>query len=481
MNVGQSLLQGSPPRSMNASTYNSSPSSGVPHPEKGAADTSETIIDLEDGLSHLSTSAASPPRLELSAHLSSFQHEEKSDDGQPASQKMSWRRSLGLGGSKPSSEPRPWPYIKDGRQASKDSNRTLTEGLGLATQEDMQKTATTTSTIGNNNSGSWNPYKLTLDIPPPLHSVYGMSGTRNPDSKDPLSQPSSAFLLHTLSPSSTPLAPPPPPPTATGISPSGKRYVDPRKRNKSQKDAFKTGKVLFSNERTFIHWIKFGMLLGALAMTLLNFSGESVQRSVPDQELARRAGQIGQQVGVALLVICMLCLTYATAIFHWRHLGVVRKKNDDRYFDRIGPTALTFGLFIAYALNVFLTLQISASMDPNYQPTSLYNNHHTVNGPGYRPPSAMPSPSVFDTPPLPPGSTILVDEDDDDEDRDMDDQDSALETKAASTNNPSIASVPGNDQVSTQSSAGSLPVSQSNNGPTTGSSGDEEEDEEEEE
>jgi len=362
MNVDQSLLQGSPPRSMNVPTYSPSHSSRGSQKERSAPDASETIIDLEDEPPLSSVSLASPQQPPpSSAHSSSYQNKEKRDDGHPV-QKMSWRRSLGLGGSggiqgrsqERSNEPRSWPYLKDGRQASKDSGKTLTEGVVLASPEDIQKTVTTTSATRHKSSSSWNPYKLTLDIDPPAHSVYGMHGIKKTDSKDPLSQSSSPFLLHTLSPSSIPSAPPPPPPiTTSGISPSGKRYVDPRKRNKGRKDAFKTGKVLFSNERTFIHWIKFGMLLGALAMTLLNFSGDSIQRSAADQELAQQAGKIGQLVGVGLIVICMLCLAYATAIFHWRHMGVVRKQSDDRYFDRIGPTALTFGLFIAYALNVF--------------------------------------------------------------------------------------------------------------------------------
>ena len=146
-----------------------------------------------------------------------------------------------------------------------------------------------------------------------------------------------------------------PSPTATTgtMSPTGKRYVDTRKRNKGDKAAFKKAVTMFSNERTFNHWIKFGMLLGALAMTLLNFSiTESAHRGF-NQELANRAGRIGQSVGVCLMVICLLCLLYAAATYHWRHIGLVQDKSDGRYLDRIGPTLLTIGLFATYTINVF--------------------------------------------------------------------------------------------------------------------------------
>ncbi|KAG0204673.1 hypothetical protein BGX28_003461 [Mortierella sp. GBA30] len=180
---------------------------------------------------------------------------------------------------------------------------------------------------------------------------------------------------------------------------------------------------MFSNERTFIHWIKFGMLLGALAMTLLNFSLPDSHHRIADQELARRVGQIGQAVGVSLMVICLLCLVYASLIYHWRHLGVARNKNDGRYFDRIGPTVLTFALIATYMVNVFLTVRVT-SADEDFQPPTFYSNPHGPTAPSVFSPPIL-TPPAFDTPRLPPGSTIFVDNDDyDDEDNDDDDNDS---------------------------------------------------------
>ncbi|KAG0061902.1 hypothetical protein BGZ89_011078 [Linnemannia elongata] len=242
-------------------------------------------------------------------------------------------------------------------------------------------------------------------------------------------------------------------------APNGKRYIDTRKRNKQQKKeekalakaSFKKRKTLFSNERTFIHWIKFGMLLGALAMMLLNFSGEGIaRREGVDQTLANRVGRIGQNVGVTLLLICLLCLVYSGVSYHWRHLGIAKDKGHERYFDRVGPTFLTVALLATYTMNVVLTIQVSSLMDQDYEPSIYLNNNNLgphalpplTPSPSTSPPSAAigsdetapaqpiilppapePSPEppltqpqrpVFDTPNLPPGSTILIDSDEDD-------------------------------------------------------------------
>ncbi|KAG0370973.1 hypothetical protein BGZ54_002120 [Gamsiella multidivaricata] len=81
------------------------------------------------------------------------------------------------------------------------------------------------------------------------------------------------------------------------MSSEGKRYADPRQGKKARKAALKTATTLFSNERTFLHWIKFGILLGGLALTLLNFSAENTNEGI-DASLANRSGKVGKIVGV---------------------------------------------------------------------------------------------------------------------------------------------------------------------------------------
>lgn len=90
----------------------------------------------------------------------------------------------------------------------------------------------------------------------------------------------------------------------------------------------------------------------------------------------------------------------------------------------------------------------------------------------------MPTPAVFDTPRLLPGSTILVDDEDDEEDMDMDMDDmppSLPQTQSLATDN----------QPSTQSSPGPAPAAnagvQPHRGPSTQSHVDNADDEDEDE
>ncbi|KAG0082859.1 hypothetical protein BGZ93_006950 [Podila epicladia] len=299
--------------------------------------------------------------------------------------RMSWA-SFGLGSlTRRGSNATPIPNTIS-RQGSKDSGRTLTMGPD---QYPVRQ-----ETKGSINACPPPPGdSLQLQIPPPTLSTdpAPLNSTRA----------SSTFLHHTL----TPAALPPPP----ALSPTGKRYIDTRKHNKKfkqgRKEAFRTAKVLFSNERTFIHWIKFGMLLGALAMILLNFSGQAAMTRPVEHDLIVRAEMIGQRVGMALMAICLMCLVYAACIFHWRHIGVAGRKDDDRYFDRIGPTVVTLGLLGTYSINVILTILVTSKLDPSYSPSVFYNtNSNSINTGGItpnqaapvRPSYGLPQPPVFD-------------------------------------------------------------------------------------
>ncbi|KAG0080827.1 hypothetical protein BGZ93_005753 [Podila epicladia] len=99
-------------------------------------------------------------------------------------------------------------------------------------------------------------------------------------------------------------------------------------------------KALFSNERTFMHWIKFGLLLGTMALNLTSF-GHSV----------------GLKVGLFLVVVAMATLVYSTTIFHVRHEWMAKMRQDVVFYDRVGPSVLFAALFFAYATNVALTMR----------------------------------------------------------------------------------------------------------------------------
>lgn len=94
-------------------------------------------------------------------------------------------------------------------------------------------------------------------------------------------------------------------------------------------------KTFFSNERTFLHWIKFGLLLGSMAMTLLSFGKD-----------------IGMQVGLFLVLVAMSTLVYATTTFHLRHRWMEQMRVDVKFYDRVGPTILFTSLFVAFAVNI---------------------------------------------------------------------------------------------------------------------------------
>ncbi|KAI9233516.1 MAG: hypothetical protein BYD32DRAFT_425678 [Podila humilis] len=84
-----------------------------------------------------------------------------------------------------------------------------------------------------------------------------------------------------------------------------------------------------------MHWIKFGLLVGTMALNLISF-GHSV----------------GLQVGMFLVLVAMSTLVYATTVFHLRHGWMAKMRQDVLYYDRIGPSVLFAALFLAYATNV---------------------------------------------------------------------------------------------------------------------------------
>ncbi|KAF8941453.1 hypothetical protein BGZ58_008728 [Dissophora ornata] len=95
----------------------------------------------------------------------------------------------------------------------------------------------------------------------------------------------------------------------------------------------------FSNERLYLHWIRFGVLQGSIAVMLLSFG----------------IG-IASFVGVGALVLSLMTLIYGTTIYHKRHLYLVKKRQDVKYFARTVPTLLTMGLFVLYGANFVITL-----------------------------------------------------------------------------------------------------------------------------
>ncbi|KAG0043034.1 hypothetical protein BGZ83_011901 [Gryganskiella cystojenkinii] len=138
---------------------------------------------------------------------------------------------------------------------------------------------------------------------------------------------------------------------------SGKVVCGGKKKGPKKPDA----KAFFSNERTFMHWIKFGLLLGTMALTLVSFGKD-----------------VGMQVGLFLVLVAMSTFVYATTTFHLRHRWMEQMRVDVRFYDRIGPSILFACLFLAFATNVILTMyQLMNGIEDD----SDLNFYHHSDGP----------------------------------------------------------------------------------------------------
>ncbi|KAJ2784689.1 hypothetical protein H4R18_000980 [Coemansia javaensis] len=97
-------------------------------------------------------------------------------------------------------------------------------------------------------------------------------------------------------------------------------------------------KVFFANERTFLSWLNFAIVLGSLALGLLNFGDAT-----------------GKIAGAAFTVIAMLVMVYALVLFQWR-AERIRRRDAGPYDDRVGPTILVVVLISAVVLNFYLKI-----------------------------------------------------------------------------------------------------------------------------
>src|ERR1700759_3980852 len=88
-------------------------------------------------------------------------------------------------------------------------------------------------------------------------------------------------------------------------------------------------KVSFANERTFLSWLNFTVVLGGLAIGLLNFGD-----------------RIGRISAVLFTFIAMFVMLYALYTFHWRATKI-RNREAAPYDDRVGPTVLCIFLLAA--------------------------------------------------------------------------------------------------------------------------------------
>ncbi|KAF8497349.1 vacuolar transporter chaperone 1 [Gautieria morchelliformis] len=95
-------------------------------------------------------------------------------------------------------------------------------------------------------------------------------------------------------------------------------------------------KVSFANERTFLSWLHFTVVLGGLAVGLLNFGDK-----------------VGKISAVMFSLVAMGIMLYALVTYHWRAVQI-RKGSREPYDDRLGPTILCLALLGAVIVNFVL-------------------------------------------------------------------------------------------------------------------------------
>ncbi|RDX53771.1 hypothetical protein K466DRAFT_483961 [Polyporus arcularius HHB13444] len=95
-------------------------------------------------------------------------------------------------------------------------------------------------------------------------------------------------------------------------------------------------KVAFANERTFLSWLHFTVVLGGLAVGLLNFGDK-----------------VGRISAAMFSFVAMAVMVYALYTFHWR-ANSIRRGGRGPYDDRVGPTILCVALLVAIVVNFVL-------------------------------------------------------------------------------------------------------------------------------
>jgi len=102
-------------------------------------------------------------------------------------------------------------------------------------------------------------------------------------------------------------------------------------------------KLFFANERTFLHWLHYAVVLSSIASAILSMSEDD-----PGEEWR-------QWYAMALLPIALLFIAYALNTFLWRQ-NQIRSRIPARWDDPIGPLLLGSLVVIVLLINFFTQL-----------------------------------------------------------------------------------------------------------------------------
>ncbi|KAG0242370.1 hypothetical protein BGW41_004381 [Actinomortierella wolfii] len=197
--------------------------------------------------------------------------------------------------------------------------------------------------------------------------------------------------------------------TIPETSETGKRYVNPNNRKKERKKELKLLKTLFSNERTYVHWLKLGMMMGALAMTLLNFSTLSASAA-----LATNGGADGGNGGQLEILGAKQGESLYVAHGLFRRSPTVSTSSSpspspstNSTSHSVDPEMVALAMMLGKVGQYVVTMQATAKLGNGYQPKVFYNIHPTTSssppasntighgGVSSRYPHASPTPSVI--------------------------------------------------------------------------------------
>jgi len=102
-------------------------------------------------------------------------------------------------------------------------------------------------------------------------------------------------------------------------------------------------KVIFANERTFLKWMHFSVIVGTIATTLLNFT--------------RPNDGIGFISAAAFTVAALASIAYSGGVFVFRAYSMRARSADGWYYDKYGPTVLCVVLGACILVNLALRLR----------------------------------------------------------------------------------------------------------------------------
>ncbi|PKI84107.1 Vtc4p [Malassezia vespertilionis] len=99
-------------------------------------------------------------------------------------------------------------------------------------------------------------------------------------------------------------------------------------------------KVYFANERTFLKWLEFSVMLASIATGLLNF-----------QHVGDRAGLV---TSALFTLIALFAVAYSGVLYVWRALKIRERSSSNVYSDAYGPTFICFALLAVTLVNFLM-------------------------------------------------------------------------------------------------------------------------------